>query len=252
MSYYATKNGITKEISKNMRDDYRSCGWTITHSGTDPYDPYDYNDVQSNRLEPVIINGQSFNNYSSFLCVNTKTYVNEPERTNDGSIPDINDYDTFVVPRLKIKFDYMSISDFRRMLSAISTNEFEVVYYDYETNKTVHHLMYIEPRDMAEIYNKGYELLGVIGYEFSFIGTLNNENKYYISYYNEADDKIAKFTYVYGQYHTIANSTLTGLEPPENKHLVRWNTKADGTGMSYQLNQQIQVVETLDLYAVWG
>lgn len=178
--YLATKNGVTKGIYKGTEDFYRDNGWTITINGNyeGDIDPYDIEEVKNAGLEflqPIIINGYSFEGYSTFTCINTKTYVAEPERTLDGSIPNINDYETFIVPRVKVSFAYMTLEDYRRFLNAISEyNEFDVSYYDYEIGEKVTHKMYIEPREMQELYNKGYQLLGMLNTEISLIGTLND------------------------------------------------------------------------------
>lgn len=173
--YFATKGKITKEIQKQDRYLYENMGWTITTDGNNPYDEYDYDMVNAkgNCLQPIIINGFEFQGYSAFFCINTKTYVEEPQRTLDGSIPNINDYETFIVPRVKVSFKYMTIDEFRNFLKAIEPNEFEVTYYDYELNKKVTHKMYCEPREMAKIFNKGYEILAIQEQEISLIGTLN-------------------------------------------------------------------------------
>ena len=62
-------------------------------------------------LDVVKINGEEFTGigYEGLLSVNTKTYVTEPTRAGDGAIKNINDYETFYVPRVKINFKYFSI-----------------------------------------------------------------------------------------------------------------------------------------------
>ena len=67
--------------------------------------------------------------YQGLLNVNTKTYVEEPTRSNDGSIPNINDHDTFIVPRCKVNFKYFKIEDYQKLLRVInSANEFPVIF----------------------------------------------------------------------------------------------------------------------------
>ena len=59
-------------------------------------------------LDSITIAGNEFKGigYQGLLTVNTKTYIDSPSRSNDGSMPNINDHDTFVVPRCKINFKY--------------------------------------------------------------------------------------------------------------------------------------------------
>ena len=116
------------------------------------------------------------------MTVNTKTYVEEPIRSNDGSIPNINDYATFIVPRCKVNFKYFNIQDYQRLCEAVQSNEFIVKYYDKQFNEFVSHKMYCEPEEMAKLYNVGIDVFGVLDYEVSFIGTLNDMQQFYVSY----------------------------------------------------------------------
>jgi len=268
MPYYATKNQITKEISVYQVDEYERLGWTISHSADTPHNPYIYSEVTENRLEPIEINGEQFVGYSSFYCINTKTYVQEPERTLDGSIPNIEDYETFLVPRVKISFSYMTIDDFRRFLRAITPNEFNVKYYDYEIDQIVTHKMYIEPREMAEIYNRGFEILATTGLEISLIGTLNDTNYLTTTYYDNVkysdissggeNAYIPFFTkdkLTYGMYDSILNGKNYNhhkTSSDTNTYTFKyWTTNADGTGSKYYSNETYRAVGNLVLYAQW-
>lgn len=135
-------------------------------------------------LGKIWINGQEFSGmaYQGLLTVNTKTYVEEPVRANDGSIPNINDYETFIVPRCKVNFKYFDIYDYRRLCDAVQSNEFTVKYYDKQFNKFVVHKMYCEPEEMTKLYNVGKDVFGVLDYEVSFIGTLNDLSKHSVNY----------------------------------------------------------------------
>lgn len=135
-------------------------------------------------LDTIWVNGQKFTGiaYQGLLNVNTKTYVEEPTRANDGSIPNINDYDTFVVPRCKINLKFFTIDDYRRMCDAVQSNEFTVKYYDKQFNEFVVHKMYCEPEEMVKLYNVGTNVIGVLDYEVSFIGTLNDLDTFTITY----------------------------------------------------------------------
>lgn len=135
-------------------------------------------------LGKIWVNGQEFTGmaYQGLLTVNTKTYVEEPTRANDGSMPNINDYDTFVVPRCKVNFKYFNIEDYRRLCDAVQSNEFYVKYYDKQHNEFVQHKMYCEPEEMHKLYNIGTDVIGVLDYEVSFIGTLNDLETYTVTY----------------------------------------------------------------------
>lgn len=135
-------------------------------------------------LDVVKINGEEFTGigYEGLLSVNTKTYVTEPTRAGDGAIKNINDYETFYVPRVKINFKYFSIQDYRRFCNAIMSNEFIVEYYDKQFGKRVSHKMYAEPEEMYAIFNVSTTVIGIFDYEVSLIGTLNDLESYSVIY----------------------------------------------------------------------
>lgn len=256
--YFATKNRITKEIQKKDRYLYEMMGWEITTDGNNPYDPFDYEMVneKGNCLQNIIINGESFDRFSSFNCVNTKTYVTEPQRTITGAIPDINNYETFIVPRVKVTFQYMSINDFRRFIKATTPNEFIVEYYDYEIDRKVNYKMYVEPRDMANLHNLGYEILGVKNIEISLIATLNDVEKITIEYKNMTSDETGTIEtlldsreHIFGQWLSIIDGSQ--FVNDEYSEFVSWNTNPDGSGKTYTSNQVIVGENNLVLYAQW-
>ena len=269
MSFFATKNGITRLIIANQIEEYKRFGWSISTSDNG----LNVEEKGDNTLRSVIINGEEFIGYSSFKCVNTKTYVTEPERTYDGSIPNINAYDTFIVPRLEISFEFMTIQDFRRFLKATSPNEFPVTYYDYEIDKVVTYNMYIQPRDMATIHNNGLEILGITGQTISLIATLNNVDYININYYDNITNVEALPNYsgdkpndyilfetkdmIFGNWYFITDgSNLVHNKPStdtKNYRFKNWNTKPDGTGLTYLAGYSFQasVVMGIDLYAQW-
>lgn len=262
MKYTATKNGVTKIIQRESVKFYESQGWEIRKTSGGKTSPFEYDEVKKNRIEPVVINGQSFSDYTSAICINTKTYVEEPSRTNDGSIPNINDYATFIVPRLKVTFQTMTITDYRRLLGAITPNEFPVTYYDYELDKTVTYNMYCEPREMINIYNKGYELLGVRDLTVSLIGTLNDVTKITMTYVEVAYDKVGRTMYytdyTYGTYFNLPPKDSSNISHKKasddylNYYLIGWNTNKEGTGITYLPNQILQATESMSLYAMWA
>ncbi|MGN0960774.1 MAG: hypothetical protein ACI4PF_01080 [Christensenellales bacterium] len=135
-------------------------------------------------LDKIWVSGQEFSgiSYQGLLTVNTKTYVEEPERSNDGSMPNINDYVTFVVPRCKVNFKYFNIEDYQRLCEAVTSNEFTVKYWDKQFNEFVIHKMYCEPEEMAKLYNLEFDVFGVLDYEVSFIGTLNDLQEFKVVY----------------------------------------------------------------------
>lgn len=140
---------------------------------------------EGHNIDGIKIGGEWFIGigYQGLLNVNTKTYVEEPTRSNDGSIPNINDHDTFIVPRCKVNFKYFKIEDYQRLCNVInSANEFPVIFFDKQFGDWVTHKMYCEPEEMYKIFNIGMSVLGVLDYEISFIGTLNDLSIYSVDY----------------------------------------------------------------------
>ena len=68
--------------------------------------------IEEKDLAKIYIGGEEFSGiaYQGLLTVNTKTYVDEPTRANDGSMPNIDEHDTFVVPRCKVNFKFFNIT----------------------------------------------------------------------------------------------------------------------------------------------
>lgn len=250
--FYATKDNVTKEIPKHDAEYMQMQGWEITASADESYNPYIYGMVKEkgNCLQPVVINGEKFEGYSSFSCINTKTYVEEPSRTLDGSIPNINDYDTFFVPRMTISFKYMTIDDYRRLIKALTPNEFNVSYYDFEMDRYVTYKMYCEPREMAKIFNKGYEILAITEQTISLIGTLNDVEYLTIKYYDN-DKMVEQKKIAYGYYYAVKEASDDMISKHNGKRFVGWNTRTDGQGMLYLENSSVAMTRDLDLYAMW-
>lgn len=136
-------------------------------------------------LDSFWVDGEKFSGvaYQGFASVNTKTYVKEPKRSNDGSMPDIDEHDTFLVPRLDITFKYFNLRDYQRFCRAIqSANSYDVRYWDKDYGTWVTHNMYLEPAELTKVYNVRTRVLGVLDYSIKFIGTLNSRESYTLMY----------------------------------------------------------------------
>lgn len=141
--------------------------------------------IENENLGKIFIGGEEFTGigYQGLMTVNTKTYVEEPTRANDGSIPNIDDHDTFIVPRCKVNFKFFNIRDYQRLCRVLnSANQFPVSYFDKQFGEHRTYMMYAEPEEMAKIYNVSTSVIGVLDYEVSFIGTLNNLETFKVMY----------------------------------------------------------------------
>lgn len=141
--------------------------------------------IKNDELAKIWIGGEEFTGigYQGLMTVNTKTYVEEPTRSNDGSIPNIDDHDTFIVPRCKVNFKFFNIRDYQRLCRVVnSANQFPVKYFDKQFGEHREYMMYVEPEEMAKMFNVGTSVIGLIDYEVSFIGTLNDLEEFTVKY----------------------------------------------------------------------
>lgn len=201
--------------------------------------------------------------YQGLNTVNTKTYVTKPERTLDGSMPNIDDHDTFFVPRAKVNFKLFSIEDYQRFCHVVSlANQFPVTYYDKQVGEFVTHYMYMEPEEMRKMFNVGTRVIGVLDYEVSFIGTRNNIPEKKVTYYlnsSSTDSSILSTAdYVWGsKMDVLTDNELVELAREKgfslpNKTFLIWNTRPDGSGINYRPNLSASVFSNVNLYAIWG
>lgn len=172
-------NGVATYVSPaDFLTNYTEVGRQHLDIGTDGT----WSGITDAQLDTIKINGVSFKGISSLSSVNTKTYVEEPTRDNYGSIVNINDYDTFLVPRVRFNFKFFTIADYMAFCIAIQPNEFNVEYFDKQFGYRVTHKMYIEPEELTSLYNIETKVIGILDYEVSLIGTNNDMNTYNLSY----------------------------------------------------------------------
>ena len=228
-----------------------------------------YTKTQLDRIE---IDGLVVQGYFEYSFLEEKSYMQQPTRSSDGSIRDLDDYTVFLVPRLIIKYNMMGIEDYRTLMKLLkSKNTFNVTCYDIVEDKRVTHEMYFAPPSMPIIYQQYLMALGIKEYSIELIGTNNKQNVKVKQIYNFPSDvqldssysskepyfeedintyatyKIGNF-YVQNQtddiYHIdyyVKNYTLFG-----------WNTKADGSGVHYSDKKNYYFSADTELYAQWS
>lgn len=111
--------------------------------------------------------------YAEYSYLEEKSYKTQPIRTNDGSIQDIDDYETFLTPRLIIKYNMMNIDDYRATMKLLKSkkNGFIVRCYDPVEDKIVANEMYVAPTSMPIIYQQYLIALGIQEFSIELIGT---------------------------------------------------------------------------------
>ena len=112
--------------------------------------------------------------YFEYSFTNEKSYEESPVRASDGSISNIDDYKTFLTPRLVIKYNMMGIEDYRALMKKLNSLEYNgiiVMCYDIVEDKRVKHEMYFAPPSMPVIYQQYLIALGVQDFTLEMIGT---------------------------------------------------------------------------------
>ena len=118
--------------------------------------------------------------YAEYSYLNEKSYKTQPVRTQDGVIEEIEEYETFLTPRLIIKYNMMGIEDYRSLMKMLrKQNSFGVRCYDVVEDKIVIQDMYHATPSMPIIYQQYLMALGIKEYTIELIGT-NKRIEFYI------------------------------------------------------------------------
>lgn len=128
--------------------------------------------------------------YAEYSYLEEKSYKTQPVRTDDGIIHDIEQYATFLTPRLIIKYNMMHIDDYRDLMKLLKRkNGFIVKCYDVVEDKIVRQQMYVAPPSMPRIYHQYLTAMGIQEHTIELIGTgspLSEQIMFYVnsvSYY---------------------------------------------------------------------
>lgn len=135
--------------------------------------PLEYRDRYLNsHLDRVVIDGCEINGYFEYSFMEEKSYMEQPVRSQDGTMVDLDDYTTFLTPRLIIKYNMMGIDDYRNLMTLLKAKNAHIVTcYDEVADKKVTHEMYFAPPQMPIIYQRYLAVLGVQDQSIELIGT---------------------------------------------------------------------------------
>lgn len=112
--------------------------------------------------------------YAEYSYLEEKSYKTQPVRSQDGTISEIEEYETFLTPRLIIKYNMMGIEDYRSLMKLLKRkNSFFVTCYDVVEDKIVTNEMYVATPSMPIIYQQYLMALGIKEYTIELIGTNN-------------------------------------------------------------------------------
>lgn len=147
------------------------------------------------QLDRIKIDGTEIQGYFEYSYIDEKSYVTEPQRSANGTMDNLNSYATFLTPHLMVKYNYMHIGDYRKLMQLLnSKNEFVVECYDIVLDKRVKHKMYHATPQMPTIHQRNLEVLGIKDYTIELIGTNNEFDTIDILYHDQNGNLIADAT----------------------------------------------------------
>lgn len=133
----------------------------------------EYKKTQLDRVE--VFDGDNLitlQGYFEYSYMEEKSYFEQPIRSSDGSIQNIQDYKTFLTPRLIIRYSMMNIEDYRALMKIIkSHNSVIIICYDVVEDKRVKNDMYFAPPSMPKIYQQYLIASGIQEFSVELIGT---------------------------------------------------------------------------------
>lgn len=133
-------------------------------------------DLDEFRLDGVSFKGIG---HEMLKSQNQLNYTISPGRQSDGSMKNIEDYKSFILPKVEIGFKFIDYDTFQRLrIFLLSKRTFNVQYYDKDFNAIVTHEMYAEPDDLTAFFNLGEKILGSREFTLAFIATLNEDTLY--------------------------------------------------------------------------
>ena len=147
--------------------------------------PLDFQEkYKTTSIDIIEIDGCEIHGYFEYSFMEEKSYVEQPVRSIDGSIENLDDYTTFLTPRLIVKYNMMNIEDYRTLMTFLkSKNTFNVTCYDVVADRRVTHEMYFANPQMPVIYQRYLAALGVQDYTVELIGTNRRTEDMEISFY---------------------------------------------------------------------
>jgi uncharacterized repeat protein (TIGR02543 family) len=227
---------------------------------------------QETQLDRIEIDGETLQGYFEYSFLEEKSYAKQPVRADDGSIPDLNKYDTFMTPRIIIRYNMMGIDDYRKLMKLMKRkNTFNVTCYDVVEDKRVTHQMYFAPTQMPIIYQQYLQALGVQDFTIELIGT-NVTTQVRITYeYNfpqginipisPQDPLIETNSEFYNKKILIGGLSVevggqglffSSVLSSYGYDFKGWNTQRDGSGVYFRDNDYYYVSKDLILYAQWN
>ena len=203
--------------------------------------------MTDNSVKPLVVDGVTLPMHSAYLFELQKVYVEEPARSNVGSIPVFPE--KFFVPYFTVTWQVISLENYKKILKLTETDENVITYYDSTDNSYKTAKFYAQQPTFQDLYSLGGNYFIVRGLQIVFAGTLNDVGEITVEYNsNGGIGTIASQQGLNGE-EFVVNSGATISR--NNYVLDSWNTAEDGSGDTYQLGQVAVFTINMTLYAQW-
>lgn len=211
-----------------------------------------------NDIGKVYITGAGYTEYPfvtsrDSIGWNETVWGGQLNRSRKFTLENINDVEIGQVPQCTIVFKLLKIEDFIILQELLRERHITLKYFDIDYGEWVTHDMAITGNDRKKIYSYGRKIIGMQDVTVKFVGT-NLDNEYVdktITYKaNGGTGSDVEETYAVGDQVTTLNESESEFVK-SGYSIASWNTKADGTGKTYLLNQSITLWKDLTLYAIW-
>lgn len=174
-------------------------------------------------------------------------------RSRKFTLENIDDVEIGQVPQLTIVFKLLKIEEFIILQELLRQRHIQVKYFDIDYGEWVVHDMAITGNDRKKIYSYGRRIIGMQDFTVKMVGT-NLDEEYVdktITYKaNGGTGSDVEETYAVADQVTLLNENDSQFVK-SGYSIAYWNTKADGTGKTYLLDQSITLWKDLTLYAIW-
>ena len=214
--------------------------------------------IRVEELGKVYITGAGYQDYPfttsrDSIGWNETVWGGNLNRSRKFTLENIDDVDIGQVPQCTITFKFLKIEDFIILQELLKERHIQVRYFDIDVGDWVSHDMAITGNERKKIYSFGKSIIGMQDLTIKLVGT--NLDKEYaqksITYKaNGGSGSDVSNAYDYASQVVTLDEDDSGFSK-SGYSIASWNTKADGSGKTYLLNQSITLWNDLTLYAIW-
>ena len=215
------------------------------------------------KVLPLEVDGYVFPMHTTYLFDRKKVYTKEPTRGLTGQM---QFSEKFFIPYFTVTYNILPMNEYSAMMQLLEKDQVSVKYYDTFSNMYRVSNFYAQQPESAAMQPRLYSVddddayVGVLDkirrhemrYGFMqnttivFAGTHNitDIGLYTITLYDPTATKTADF--LEGEEFTFPEPTAVS-----GKTFKGWNTKQDGSGVSYAVGAKHAVASDMTFYAIW-